>query len=55
MHELLTHLLLAKARQLRDALTKLLYCTVSRIFLYKILKENRLCSLRLLFREYLLF
>jgi hypothetical protein len=44
MHKLLTHLLAAKARRLRDAYAKLLYCTVSRIDFYKTLGENRLDS-----------
>jgi hypothetical protein len=55
MHELLTHLLPAKARQSRDAYAKLLYCTVSTTNFLKTLGENRLCSSRPLFRECLLF
>ena len=48
MHDLLTHSLLAKVRQSRNAYAKLLYSTVSRTYFNKILGERRLCSLKLL-------
>jgi hypothetical protein len=49
MRRLLTYLLLAKTRQLRDAFAELLYYTVSRTYFPKRLRENRLNILRLLF------
>jgi hypothetical protein len=55
MHELLTHLLPAKARRPCDAHTTLSYFTVNRTYFYRILRENRLYSLDLLSRERLFF
>jgi hypothetical protein len=49
MHKLLTHLLLAKVRKLRDACTRLPYCAVSRTYFYIMLARSIGLSARLLF------